>query len=259
MQKRNKTLLSVLLAGTLLLGAVGVAAADSTTSTSAPQCIKALWQKLPGHGAKAPAEMKAQLSTQLKTLVDKGTITQVQADKVVAYMEKMQQNRSADFDKIKNMTEAERQSYMKQNRNKCQDPLAQLVTDKVLSQNQADAIAQLLPMHMGKGMKGDRQGNPANQAKMEKVLNGLVTKGTLTQNQADNILTAMEKNRTEHQATMEKMKNMTQAERQTYMQQFKENRVDPISQLVKDKVITSPQAEAITSAMPQRPNHGQGR
>ena len=239
MQKKTRTLVSVLLAGTLLLGVVSVAAADSTTSTSVSQSIKTLCQK--GHGAQTPAQMETQMQTKLKTLVDKGTITQAQADKVVAYLKKMQETRKADFAKVKNMTQAERDKF--------KNPLAQLVTDKGLTQEQADAIAKLMPMHKGKGMKGDLA---ANQTKMKEILSGLVDKGTLTQKQMDSIITAMDKMRQERQADMEKMKNMTPEERQTYMQQLKGKKTSPIEQLVKDNVITSEQADAIRDAMPQR-------
>jgi hypothetical protein len=131
-----------------------------------------------------------------------------------------------------------------------------LVTDKVLSQKQADAIAQLMPMHKGRGMKGDRPDPAANQTKMKETLTGLVQKGTITQTQMDSVLTSMEKIQTERQAEMEKMKSMTQTERQNYMQQLKDNRQNPITQLVGDKVITSEQAQAIRDAMPQRPQYG---
>lgn len=253
MQKKTKTVLSVLLAGTLLLGAVSAAAADSTTSASVSQSVKRLCQKFPGRSARGPAQIATQLSTQLKTLVEKGTITQAQADKVEAYFEKIAQTRQADFDQTKNMTREERQAYMQKNREKCQDPLAQLVTDKVLSQEQADAIAQLFPMHRGGGKAGDRPNPGANQIKMKEALNGLVTKGTLTQNQADTIMTSMEKNRTERQAAREKAQNLTQAQRQKYMQELKGNRTDHMAQLVADKVITSEQAETIKNVMPQPP------
>lgn len=259
MQKKTKTLLSVLLAGTLLLGAVSVAAADSSTSTSVPQSIKTLGQKFMGHGSKDPAQMETNMKSQLKTLVDKGTITQAQADKVLAYLQKMAESRKADFEKVKNMTQAERQAYMEANRDKDQNPLTQLVTDKVLSQEQADAIAQLMPMHKGRGMKGEKPDAAASQAKMKETLTGLVDKGTITQTQMDSILSFMEKMRTERQAEMEKMKNMSETERQIYMQQLKDNRKSPITQLVDDKVITAEQAEAIGSAMPQRPQHGECR
>lgn len=258
MQKKTKTLLSVLLAGTLLLGAVSVAAADST-SANVPQSIKTLGQKFMGHGPKDSAQMKIQWQARLKTLVDKGTITQTQADKVLDYLQKMEESRKADFEKVKNMTQAERQAYMEANRDQGQNPLAQLVTDKVLSQEQADAVAQLMPMHKGKGMKGEKPDAAARQAKMKETLSGLVAKGTITQNQMDSILSSMEKMRTERKTEMEKMKNMSETERQTYMQQLKDNRKSPITQLVEDKVITAEQAEAIRNAMPQRPQHGECR
>jgi polyhydroxyalkanoate synthesis regulator phasin len=252
LNKKTKTLLSVLLAGTLLLGAVSAAAADSTTGSDAKQAVKALWNKFPGHGPDL-TEMKAQATTQLKSLVDKGTITQAQADKVAAYLEKQAETRQAEAKKIKNMTDDERKAYLDQNKDNNKDALAQLVTDKVLSQDQADVIAQILPLHQGPGMHGKRMGQPGDPAKMKEVLNGLVSKGTLTQAQMDSILSSIEKLRSEHQAAMEKVKDMTDAERQSYMEQIRNDKTDIITQLVTDKVITSEQAEAIKDAMPQHP------
>jgi len=79
----------------------------------------------------AQEEQKQQKSEGLKSLVEKGTITQGQADKILAQFEN------------------ERRQYITDNKDKLQDPLAQLVADKTITEDQASAVRDVLPHFRG--------------------------------------------------------------------------------------------------------------
>ena len=79
-----------------------------------------------------------QIKTKLSSLVKTGTITQAQADKIAAAYNKMEADRASSMQNLKSMTQEQRKTYMEQNKNK--DPLAQLVTDGVITQAQSDSI-----------------------------------------------------------------------------------------------------------------------
>lgn len=85
----------------------------------------------------------------LKTLVDKKTITQAQADKVLSQLKADHQNKKALFEKIKNMTPEQRQQYFKNNKPAHQNPLQELVKNGTITQDQAKAIAQTIFSHHG--------------------------------------------------------------------------------------------------------------
>lgn len=108
------------------------------------------------------AQHKERVAEQLNGLVEKGTITQEERDKVVAYLESslearqaekkmtqderkayMQQQRQQkpDIEVLKNMTPEERHDWMQQNR---PSPLKALVDDGTLTEEQAKAIIEVL-------------------------------------------------------------------------------------------------------------------
>lgn len=95
------------------------------------------------------------IKAQLDTLVKDGTITQAQKDKVVEYMNKKDEARKAEMEKIKAMTEEERKAYFETNTAKVRiDLFKELVDAGILNQAQADAAKKLLPQH--KELKRDK-------------------------------------------------------------------------------------------------------
>lgn len=103
----------------------------------------------------------------LNGLVEKQAITTEQAAAVQNKLSEMQSARQAEMDKLRDMTPEQRRAYMKENRPA--DPLSELVTAGVLTQEQADQIQQAMGppapgngMHKGQGMHRG-QGNADGQ------------------------------------------------------------------------------------------------
>ena len=169
--KNLKKILGGVLIGGILLSLGGMALADTTSTSSSTSTAKqgvfakfGFGKGMGGmkgmkQGGFNAAKMQEKLKTNLATLVKAGTITQAKADKVVATFAQHLAQRTADFEKTKTMTAEERQAYMEKMRSERKDPIAQLVTDGVITQTEADAIAKAMPMGgRGHGFGGKGRG-----------------------------------------------------------------------------------------------------
>jgi len=101
---------------------------------------------------KAEAQSRQMISDRLKTLVEQGTVTQEQFDKVLKAFEDARKEHEALFEKTGDMTPEERRQFMQDNKDKFQDPLSQLVADGTITEDQAKAIGKW--GRHGKGFKG---------------------------------------------------------------------------------------------------------
>ncbi|MDX9873109.1 MAG: hypothetical protein RBT41_11915 [Clostridia bacterium] len=81
----------------------------------------------------------------LKNLVEQGIITQEQADQWQVYNESKIAERKAELETIKNMSEEARKAYFEEKMEQKADPMAELVTAGIITQEQADQIAALRP------------------------------------------------------------------------------------------------------------------
>ncbi len=257
-QNLMKCLALGLTVASLSLGSFGIltalAADDTATTTTVTTTVTATNpanNEKPGHRGRG-GDMKAM---DLSSLVAAGTIDQATADKVTAYMASKQEARQAEMEKVKAMTEEERKAYMEANRpadGAKLDCYAEMVSAGILTQTQADAIKAAMPQHeggMGRGMK-----------KLD--LTSLVTAGTIDQATADKVTAYIDSKQAEHQAEMEKVKAMTEAERKAYFEANKpaegSAKTDQFAEMVSAGILTQAQADAIKAAMPQHEG-GMGR
>ena len=96
--------------------------------------------------------------------------------------------------------------------------------------------------------------NPTDNMKSE--LDKLVTAGTITQDQETNIINAMKQEQTDRKAEMDKIKNMTEAERKSYFESKKNTeKSDFLSELVTAGIISQDKADAIKATMPTPKDH----
>jgi Tfp pilus assembly protein PilP len=82
----------------------------------------------------------------LNKLVESNVITAEQVTKINEFISTKQAAREAEMEKVKAMTQEERTAYLKNNVENKTNMLSQLVTDNVLTQEQADAIQKVLPL-----------------------------------------------------------------------------------------------------------------
>lgn len=194
--------------------------------------------------------MKQHMGDELKELVNQGKITQAQAEQVLAFFNLKDQERKADFDKMKNMSPEERHAFIEQHRPQHHDMANDLQANAGLSAEQAQAVAEALRPPMPP--------EPRDFIKQAgEKLNGLVSLNTITQEQAEQVLTFFKSKDEERQADFEKMKSMTPEERHAFMEQHKPQHHNMANDLQANAGLSEAQAKAVAEALrpPMPPAH----
>lgn len=279
MEKKRifKRLFSGVLIGGLLLTSGGLVIADDQTADQISSKAAIQGPQFPG---KSGGPMFQELSEDtLDALVNSGTISQEQADKIQALVEANVAEQKARAGEFANMTEEERQTFLDEQKAKAEefknlskeerqalkdeqksgrvDVLSQAVTDGIITQSEADAIKNSI-------QEIQTQDRLAAQ---QKQLDTLVAAGTITQEQADKLLALVKTNSEEQKAKAEEFKNMTEEERQALLEeqktkaeefknlseeerqalkdQQKEKKADLFSQAVDEGIITQAECDTI--------------
>lgn len=194
----------------------------------------------------------------LAALVTDNTITQAQADKLGAVLDRHKgrggEGRGpADKGAPKMdlaaavtaniITQAESDSittYLTANKNDMKaDMFASLVTNKILTQEKADALKAYLGTQ--------RALIETQQLKTE--ITKFVTDKTITQAQADQVVTALTAAQVARKAAFDKAATMNAADRKTYLESLKAKEVNPLTGLVSNGTITQAQADKIGPAL----------
>ncbi|MEQ8237220.1 MAG: hypothetical protein ABRQ23_10620 [Syntrophomonadaceae bacterium] len=244
-----KKIMGGLLIGGLLLGGSGLAlaASDTTEQSTAQQFFR-------GPSFKRTGIINPEISQSvLDELVSKGTLSQEQADKIIALAEQKETERETRRTEMANMTMEERQAERQEIREDRVGIWEQLLDDNTITQEQLDAIRD--------GIQSER--HEQRQADLEEALKALVDKGVINNDEAAAIkskLAAFEDERqaqmqaragmsaAERQAETDKIRNMNAQERRAYMQA---NRPDsnPLDQLVIEGTLTHSQAQQLRQAL----------
>jgi polyhydroxyalkanoate synthesis regulator phasin len=191
------------------------------------------------------------MTNKLNALVSAGTITQDQAATIEKYFTTAESNMKADFEKIKSMSADQRSAYFKQMKANRINPLAQMVKDGVITQQQSDAIAKAL--HPGAG--SDKNAAKGTN-RIQKELAKLVANNTISQQQADSIQVYAQKAIVSLKANFANIKSMSPQDRIAAIQKMQAAGKDLLNQLVTNNVITQAQADAITKYFSSRSHIG---
>jgi len=254
-----KRVITGALLGGLLLGTVGFAyAADSDTASTAVNNVKSkIKSMMPGgrgHGPGMGMEKGMGMNLDLAALVEDNVISSEESEAIQAKIDALKTERQAEMDKIKAMTSEERQAYFESkkaenNESKVKtDFLTTLVNENIISSDTADAIREAQ----------QAQREEAMQNRLTEGLTTLVNDKTITSEQSDAILAALKEEQTARQAEMEKVKAMTDEERQTYFQDNKPAHDNCLADLVTAGTITQDQADAVQKAIGGPRGEGRG-
>ncbi|WP_097026492.1 hypothetical protein [Clostridium peptidivorans] len=192
------------------------------------------------------------IKAQLESLVESGTITKEQSDKITEFINQKNEERKAEMEKVNSMNAEERMAYFKsQNDAKKTDMLKELVDNKIISQEQADKLKASLSEEIGRG-KGIDYRIKNNCENLKTTLDTLVESGKITQSQEDKIISFMNEKRELKKAEMEKVKNMTEDERKTYFESQKSvEKNDMFKELVDNGTLTQTEVDVIKAALPK--------
>lgn len=242
-KKRANRWLVAALAGFFLMASGGFAlAASSDTADTSSNPIKAFCGRMMGKAD--PAQRSAELQNIVDKLVADNVLNQQQADELVSYLKTQTEKRLADREEMKDLTPEQRQAQRQEQRAP-QGFLDQAVADQIITQEQAQAIDDALR----------QQQQESRETALQDRLAEFVTKGVISQSQADAVKAALQSQQQERQAEMDKVRDMTPAERQNYMQQNRPQKQQPLQELVQNGTLTQEQANQICPA-PQ--GQGQG-
>lgn len=169
----------------------------------------------------------------LSSLVASNTITQAQADQIIARQQQLQAERQQKREQMKELTQAEREALREQNKTERVGLLTQLVKEGTITQEQADAIKSAV----------QEKRTALRQEKITTALNGLVEKKIITADQSTAILNKLAEMQNSRQAEMQKLKDMTAEQRREYMKEHKP--INPMAELVSSGVLTQEQADQI--------------
>lgn len=162
---KNEKLMVKLIAGLVIAGvtlsAGATAFADTKDDTATNKIQTAQKEKREGfkRGGNKEGFHGEDIKTKLDAFVKDGTITQAQENKIVEFMNKKDEARKAEMEKVKAMTEEERKAYFEAKKTEERPNLfKELVDAGILNQTQADAAKKVLPQH--KGPKGNKVVTP---------------------------------------------------------------------------------------------------
>jgi hypothetical protein len=141
--------------------------AGTLTQAQADEVSQALGK---GSGQKGPSEngtkmspenRTSQLTANLNSLVEQGTISSDQLAAIVALIGQEDTDRKSEMGKMKDMTQAERKAYLQENKTKRINPLTELVEAGTLTQVQADAVSKVLGNRNGQKGPNDNGSIPS--------------------------------------------------------------------------------------------------
>lgn len=240
-----KRFIGGLMIGGLLLGGSGFALAATTNAGAGTNSTTSISEsRIPGVGG-----MNSELlQSVLDSLVSASTITQAQADQIVAKEKQLAAERENLKGQMKNMTQAEREANRDKIRPERVDMFSQLVKDGTTTQEQADAIQTAIHDKMA----------AQRQEQISTALNGLVEKNTINSEQSTAILDKLAEIQTNRQAQMAEVKDMTPDQRQAYFADNQPVKNNPLAELVTAGIITQAQADQIAQVIPSNVGKGLG-
>lgn len=240
--RMSKKVISGIAIGCLLLSLGGlVLAKDAKPAGDTRQ--QAFQTCRPNHDG-----MEQHFTSSLAALVEKGTITQQQSDKIANFLREKRAEHRADRKDMKNATPDERAEKFQQLKKNHQQMAKELSSAAGLTEAQTKAVLEALrPPQMHERM-GER---------ITGKLSALVSQGSITQDQSDKLLSFFKEKHTQRQAEFEKLKTMTEDERKAFFEQKHNGRPDFAAELAAAGDLTEDQAKIVADAL--RPEHGPKR
>lgn len=211
-----------------ILASTGSAFAKNTAKVKANNSIAAGLTNLKPFASEKRAKMKQIIDETLKEALASNKITKDEYDRINAFIK--------DKKDIKNKEGCKPSKDKKEGRHGF---FQKLVSEKIITQGKADMLDQLM------FAKIEVQRNK----ELKDGLNSLVKDKVITNDQAVKVEKSILSAREQRKADRAKMKNMTEAQKDSYIKSIRSTRVKPIQSLVDSKVITKKQANEIKKAL----------
>ncbi|SCN23333.1 hypothetical protein N3C_1253 [Clostridium sp. N3C] len=168
-------------------------------------------------------------SAELQKFVEEKIITEEQANKIEEFLKKHEEEKKEEKEKFQKMDDKQRENYLEQNYKKRPDIFGDLVSSKIITEEQANRIKEMI------------QRNHEN--KLQEVLKKEISKGTITSEQLTKINEFLSKKKEEKA----KLESMSPEERKAYCASKKPK--DLFTELKEAGIINESQKEALSKAL----------
>ena len=205
-------------------------AANDTATQSAASAVRA-----PGPRG---AGMEDNLKEVLASLVSSSSITQEQADQLLALQAERQAQMKSQWEKIKDLTPEERKSMNSEKPTNRSSIFSDAVEQGIITEAERETICNALA----------EARQEQRQAELQERFAELVSQGIISQEQADTIIVQIQKAAAVQQAELEKVKDMSAEERQQYLQS-KGEKANLLDDLIADGTLTQAQADDVAKLM----------
>ena len=146
-QKITKKIISGFITGCLVLSFSALALANNDQKTPTEPLCNAVTD----FSKPAPIDIERHISNCLNKLVQDGTISSVQAEKVQFFLKQKNIQRKADMELMKDMSPTERDAYMQQKFAIHQDPIIEVISAADLSDDHSKAVINAIRPPQGPG------------------------------------------------------------------------------------------------------------
>jgi polyhydroxyalkanoate synthesis regulator phasin len=232
---RMKKFIGGLVIGGLLLGGGGLALATGNSSGS----TDTIQPSKPICGPRM-AGMKAINSELMQSvwadLVAGGTLTQEQVDQIQAKQKEGRSERLQWWQGVKKAIVGKNQEMTRPSK---QNLLAQMVSDGVITQTQADAIQAAVKA----------KATAQRQERLQTVLDQLIADKIINSEQAAAVKTQLIQQQADRQEQRAKLRSMTPEQRKAFRQENKPAKINPLADLVANGTITQDQADQVMKAL----------
>ena len=228
MNKSFKLKILLVLMIVCILAASSTVFAKSNVKVKANNAIAAGLTNLKPFNSEKRAKMKQLLDETLKEALTSNKITKDEYDRINTFISEQKNDKNKE-NTLKDKKERKGKHGFFQ----------KLVDNKIIAQEKADMLDQLMFAKIEK----------QRSQELKDGLNTLVNNKVITKDQADKVEKSLMNAREQRKADREKMKNMTEAEKEAYIKNIKKTRVKPIQSLVDSKVINENQAKEIKKTL----------
>lgn len=243
---KKKILIAGITALTVLLasGVMAFAAADTKTTQTqtgkGPSAMASLSDTQRDSVFQARADS---MKEAVASLLEKGTITQTEADAILAGMPTQEKGNGP----CGNLTSDQRNALQTETKSVMDAAIAKLVSEGTITQEQADQMTPGKGMMRSQNLTDDQRAAIMNAHldSMKTAIANLVEKGTLTQDEADSITPDPSKANTQKGNSM--MQSLTQDQMTALHNATQANLKTKIEGLVDEETLTQDQADQLLS------------
>ncbi|HBV98193.1 MAG: hypothetical protein JL50_00210 [Peptococcaceae bacterium BICA1-7] len=192
----------------------------------------------------AGRQMQQQWQTSLDKLVGEGTITRDQAGQILEFLAAEKQRMQSMLEQVEDVSKEQGIQSFKENLGDIKDPVSRIVDQGIINQQQAGALRQAMP-----SLPTVARMQKPSPEQLQANLDVLAAKGTITQDQTGQILDFLAANDQKMKDILDQVKNSDLQENRQYIKQNLADFKDPVSQMVDQGIISQQQADAVREAV----------